>query len=171
MRVLKIMLPTVVVAGLLALALPGADSNADDRQAQSIKDRFTGHYELVSFVQFPAEGGEVDANYKGRIMYDGHGNMSAQGMPRDLPERAAQTDELVRGGFAYWGWVEFDLENNIVIHHVTGSPTRGSWVGEPNVRHFEFTDEHLKLSMKDASGRTTGTLTWLKISDPVMPGQ
>lgn len=169
MPVLKMMLPTAAVAGLLAFSLLGKSSNADNNDAQAIKDRFTGHYELVSFVQFPPGGGEVDMNYKGRIMYDGHGNMSAQGMPRDLPERAAQTDELVRGGFAYWGWVEFDLENSVVIHHVTGSPTRGSWVGEPNVRHFEFTDEHLKLSMKDDSGRITGTLTWLKISDPVIP--
>jgi len=165
MRILQIALSTAIVASLLAASLLSRESSADDDQSRAVLERFTGHYELVSFVQFPADGGEVDMNYKGRIMFDGYGNMSAQGMPRDLPERAAQTDELVRGGFAYWGWVELDLENSIIIHHVTGSPTRGSWVGEANIRHFEFTDEHLKLSIKDDAGRTTGTLTWRKFTD------
>jgi hypothetical protein len=163
MRKLQILLPVLMVAGLLSLSL--VTEQTADASEQSIMDRFTGHYELVSFIQYPAEGGEIDANYKGRIMFDGMGNMSAQGMPRDLPERAAQTTELVRGGFAYWGTVSFDLENSIIIHHVTGSPTRGSWVGEDNIRHFEFTDEFLKLSIKDENGRTTGTLTWRKFSD------
>ena len=165
MRIQQIVLSTAILAGVLSATALLRDSSAAADQGGTTLARFTGHYELVSFVQFPAEGGEVDMNYKGRIMFDGYGNMSAQGMPRDLPERAAQTDELVRGGFAYWGWVELDVENSIIIHHVTGSPTRGSWVGEANIRHFEFTDEHLKLSIKDDTGRTTGTLTWRKFTE------
>lgn len=166
MRLISLFLPTLLAASALALLIKNNDASADMHE-DALIERFTGHYELVSFIQYPAEGGEVDTNYEGRIMYDGFGNMSAQGMPRDLPERAAQTSELLRGGFAYYGSVSFDLENNIVIHHVQGSPTRGSWVGEDNIRHFEFTDDYLKLSMKDDDGRITGTLTWRKLSDRV----
>ena len=141
-------------------------SAADDSRLAAIKQQFVGHYELVSFIQYPADGGEVDANYIGRIMYDEHDHMSAQGMPKDLPERAARTTELVRGGFAYWGPVTWDIDNNRVTHHVEGSPTRGSWVGEDNVRYYEFTDDGLlKLSIRDDNGRTTGTLTWRRIEN------
>lgn len=165
LRWLNPVLPTVLAAGLLAVMIYREQASADNHE-EDIRDRFTGHYELVSFIRYPESGVEVDTNYEGRIMYDGHGNMSAIGMPRDLPARAARVEGNLQGGFAYYGTVSFDLDNNIVIHHVQGSPTRGSWDGEDNVRYFEFSDGHLKLSMKDENGRTIGTLTWRKLSGP-----
>ena len=135
--------------------------NADE--LDDIKQKFIGDYELVSYIQFPSEGGEVDTNYIGRLSYDRFGNMSGLGMPKDLPLRDAASDQSVTGGFAYWGRVSFDLENSIVIHHVEGSPMIARWVGQDNIRHFEFTDEFLKLSLKNNEGRITGTLTWRKL--------
>jgi hypothetical protein len=150
--------------GAIMLQQPDV-SAAEDVRLAAVKRQFVGHYELVSFINFPADGGEVDNNYIGRIMYDEHDQMSAQGMPKDLPARAAQSSTNVSGGFAYWGPVTWDIDQNKVTHHVEGSPTRGSWVGEDNVRYYEFTsDGLLKLSIRDASGRTTGTLTWRRIS-------
>ena len=131
---------------------------------EGIAQRFVGHYELVIYESFPSDDEVVDMNYVGRIMYDEHGNMSAIGMPKNLPDRAAESSERVQGGFAYWGKMSFDLANRIVIHHVEGSPTRGSSPGTDNVRYFEFTDEGLlKLSLRNVEGKTTGTLTWRKI--------
>lgn len=154
-----------VALGALLIRQPDV-SAAEDARLAAIKQQFVGHYELVSFVNFPAEGGEVDNNYIGRIMYDEHDQMSAQGMPKDLPARAAQSTTNVSGGFAYWGPVTWDIDQNKVTHRVDGSPTRGSWVGEDNVRYYEFTsDGLLKLSIRDDSGRTTGTLTWRRIGD------
>lgn len=149
---------------LLAFFLSSSASAADQSELAAVKQQFVGHYELVSFVSFRENGDVVDNNYVGRIMYDANDEMSAQGMPKDLPERAAQTSERVTGGFAYWGSVSWDIDNGIVTHHVTGSPTRGSWVGEDNVRYYEFTEDGLlKLSMKDETGRLIGTLTWRRI--------
>lgn len=148
-----------VTAGLMPMA-----AMADEDALAAIKQQFVGHYELVSFISYPATGGEVDNDYVGRIMYDESDQMSAIGMPKSLPERAAQSSENVRGGFAYWGPVTWDIDNQRVIHHVEGSPTRGSWVGEDNIRFYEFTaDGLLKLSIRDEAGRTTGTLTWRRI--------
>jgi len=163
---LKMVLPTVLAAAALLLLINEDGASADGEELQ-VLDRFTGHYELVSFIRFPEAGGEVDTNYEGRIMYDGRGNMSAIGMPRDLPARAARSEENVSDGFAYYGTISLDLDNDIIIHHVQGSPTRGSWDGEDNIRYFEFTDDGLlKLSMKDETGRTTGTLTWRRLEGP-----
>jgi len=135
--------------------------SADD--LDSIKQKFIGDYELVSYFTFPAQGGEVDMSYIGRLSYDALGNMAGLGMPKNLPERAAGSSERVTGGFAYWGSVSIDVENNIVIHHVEGSPLVPGWVGGDNVRHYEFTEDFLKLSLKNADGRVTATLTWRKL--------
>ena len=165
MRRVGIMLVVLTLAAGVGIWSSGKRVSAAEGNEEAIKQQFVGHWELVSYVTFPEEGGVRDMNYIGRITYDGLGNMTAQGMPKDLPERAAQSRENVRGGFAYWGDVVFDLENNIIIHKVTGSPTRGSWPGEDNIRYFEFEDGLLKLSMKDDAGRLIGTLTWRKFSD------
>jgi len=157
---------------LVALALASLTPSATNAQSASaaelaeVKAMFMGHYELVIFESFRPNGDVVDMEYIGRIMYDAHDNMSAIGMPKSLPAQAAETDELVQGGFAYWGNVSWDVQSGTVTHHVEGSPTRGSWPGVDNVRFFEFTDEGLlKLSLKNEEGRTTGTLTWRKIEE------
>jgi hypothetical protein len=162
-------LRALLMAAALALAvgapphLRAQDASQDELEA--IRQKFVGHYELVSYVTFRPNGETVDMNYVGRIMYDGHGNMSAIGMPKDLPARARESDERVQGGFAYWARVSFDVANGIVVHHVEGSPTRGSWPGVDNVRYFEFTEDGLlKLSLRNTEGRTTATLTWRKIA-------
>ena len=134
---------------------------ADDLDA--IKAKFIGDYELVSYFQFPASGGEVDMKYIGRLSYDALGNMSGIGMPMDLPARAAQSSQRSTGGFAYWGKVSYDLDKGIVFHHVEGSPLVPQWVGGENIRYFEFTDGLLKLSLKDGEGRITATLSWRKL--------
>jgi len=130
---------------------------------QDIEQRFQGDFKLVSYFQFPEQGDPIDMNYVGRLSYDAFGNMAGLGMPRDLPERNQAAEERVTGGFGYWGKVSFDLENSLVIHHVEGSPMVPEWVDGDNIRHFEFTDGLLKLSLKNSSGRTTGTLSWRKL--------
>ena len=142
---------------VLAIAAPAymriQDASTGDLEA--VKAQFVGHYELVIYESFRPNGEVVDMNYIGRILYDEHDNMSAIGMPKDLPARARESSELVQGGFAYWGKVSFDLPNGIVIHHVEGSPTRGSWPGVDNIRYFEFTDE--KPTENAASRPHSGT--------------
>ena len=131
---------------------------------QETEQKFQGDFELVSYFQFPEDGDPIDMNYVGRLSYDALGNMGGLGMPRDLPERNQASEERTTGGFAYWGKVSFDLENSLVIHHVEGSPLVPEWVGGDNVRHFEFSDGLLKLSLKNSSGRTTATLSWRKLN-------
>ena len=156
----------VLCSAALALAVgppsPGVAQSAADLEA--VKEQFLGHYELVTYESFSANGEVDDRNYIGRLMYDAYDNMLAIGMPENLPAQARESSENVQAGFAYWGTVSFDLPNGIVIHHVERSPTRGSWPGVDNIRYFDFTDDGLlKLSLKNAEGRTTGTLTWRKL--------
>lgn len=146
---------------LLAVFISPVAKTADDVEAT--RQQFIGDYELVSYVTFPEQGGQVEMNYIGRISYDAFGNMSGLGMPRDLPARQQQSGERISGGFAYWGKVSYNLELGQVIHHVEGSPMIPAWVGGDNVRYFEFEGDLLKLSLKNAQGRVTGTLTWRRL--------
>ncbi|MEX0962915.1 MAG: lipocalin-like domain-containing protein [Pseudohongiellaceae bacterium] len=157
LRSLKTILYSVVVLTLLPTLSQAADA------MQEVKQRFLGDFELVSYIQFPEQGEPIDMNYVGRLSYDEFGNMAGLGMPRDLPERNRNSAERISGGFAYWGRVSYDLDNGLVIHHVEGSPMVPEWVGGENVRHFEFSDGLLKLSLKNGEGRTTATLSWRKL--------
>lgn len=132
-------------------------------QAQTDAERFVGDYTLISYVTFPEAGSAVDMSYVGRLSYDSAGNMSGLGMPSDLPEREREAGGRLTGGFAYWGKVTVDDEKKIVVHHVEGSPLMPSWVGGDNVRFYEFEDDLLRLSLKNAEGRTTATLTWRRL--------
>jgi hypothetical protein len=51
-----------------------------------------------------------------------------------------------------------------VTHHVEAS-TNPNWPTTDLVRYFEFADggDTLRLSIRDAAGRTTGTLAWARI--------
>ena len=150
------------LASMAFLIMLPMQSQAADT-LQDIEQKFQGDFELVSYIQFPEQGNPIDMNYVGRLSYDAFGNMAGLGMPRDLPKRNQAAEERVTGGFGYWGKVSFDLVNSLVIHHVEGSPMVPEWVGGDNIRHFEFTDGLLKLSLKNSSGRTTGTLSWRKL--------
>ena len=151
------------LASMVFLIMLPIQSQAADT-LQDIEQKFQGDFELVSYFQFPEQGDPIDMNYVGRLSYDAFGNMSGLGMPRDLPERNQAAEERVTGGFGYWGKVSFDLENSLVIHHVEGAPMVPEWVGGDNIRHFEFGDGLLKLSLKNGSGRTTATLSWRKLN-------
>jgi len=146
---------------VLIMMLPLQSQAAD--ALEEIKEQFLGDFELVSYFQFPEQGEPINMNYVGRLSYDAFGNMSGLGMPQDLPQRNRTSEQRVTGGFAYWGKVSFDLENSLVIHHVEGSPMVPEWVGGDNIRHFEFSDGLLKLSLKNSAGRTTATLSWKKL--------
>ena len=132
-------------------------------QAQMDAERFVGDYTLISYVTFPEAGPAVDMQYVGRLSYDRAGNMSGLGMPSGLPEREREAGSRLTGGFAYWGKVTVDDEKKIVIHHVEGSPLMPGWVGRDNVRFYEFEGDLLRLSLKNAEGRTTATLTWRRL--------
>ena len=174
MKIFSALLVLVVLfgGGWLAASLLGDEREGEaaevrTRTAAAFDPRFVGHWELVSYVSFRASGETVTNDYLGRIIYDELGNMTAVGMPRDLPERArANPDEVTRGGFAYFSDATVYPQENRIVHSVLASPTHPSWPGGDQIRFFEFDGELLKLSLREGdqpNGRITGTLTWRRM--------
>lgn len=153
---------TGLAAGTLAEPLPQPGRPAAD-------PRFVGNWRLVSFVNIDDKGVAMPSRFTGgRIMYDASGQMAAQlthaGRPA-LPSSSTDAERAAAyaGYVAYYGAYEIDAAGGTVTHHVEGS-TNPNWPKTDLVRHFEFVDaDTLKLSIRNAAGRTTGTLTWSRI--------
>jgi hypothetical protein len=130
-------------------------------------EHFIGHWRLVKFENFDEKGVARDAGYEsGRIVYDAAGNMSAQLMrtgrkrlsqPSTEAERAAVYSTFV----AYYGKYTIDPSASKVTHAVEGA-LNPNWVKTDLVRYYEFSADgrQLMLSLRNAQGRVTGTLTW-----------
>jgi hypothetical protein len=138
---------------LASLALTASLSASAQPTSPAALERFVGNWRLVKFVNVDEGGVERDAGYEGgRIMYDAAGNMAAQLMRKTRENYVA-----------YYGRVTVDPKGRTVTHHVEGS-TNPKWVGTDLVRHYEFTEDgRLLLSLRNASGRVTGTLTWERV--------
>ena len=154
---------------LTVLVSAGAALHAQ-RGAGKGDPRFVGNWRLVSFVNIDEKGVTTPSRYTGgRIMYDAAGQMAAQLTHADrvkLPSPAsdAQRAAAYSGFLSYYGAYVVDDGATKVTHHVEAS-TNPNWPATELIRYFEFTDSGntLKLSIRDAAGRTTGTLTWARI--------
>lgn len=140
---------------LVAAIWPAGVSGQDE----DVAAKFVGHWRLVSFENFAEDGTVTARRMSGRILYDAHGNMSAQLMPTGDVETAE--NRRTRGYVAYFGAYEIDTEAGSVTHRPEGSNIQ-PWVGGELVRYFDFVDGKLTLSLK-SDGRVTGTLTWERI--------
>lgn len=154
---------------LISLVILASATLAGQRPAGP-QQQFVGHYRLVSFVNIDESGAARDAGYaSGRILYDAAGNMSAQLMrtgrkPLSTPPTESERAAAYAGYTAYFGTFTLDPATSKVTHHVEGS-TNPNWVKTDLVRYYEFSADgrQLKLSIKNAQGRITGTLTWERI--------
>ena len=102
-------------------------------------------------------------------MYDGHGNMAAQLMrngrkPLSTPPTEAERAAAYSSFLSYYGRYKVDPASNRVSHHVEGS-TNPNWLNTVLTRYYVFSPDgrRLMLSLKDAPGRVTGTLTWERL--------
>jgi hypothetical protein len=138
--------------------------------ANDVQRRLAGNWRLVSFVNIDEKGTTRPSAYSGgRIMYDVHGHMAAQ-LTHDgrkpLPQQASEAERAAAYGsyLAYYGRYVVDESKGLVSHQVEGS-TNPNWVNTTLTRWYAFSPDYkrLMLSIKDASGRVTGTLTWEKI--------
>jgi hypothetical protein len=156
---------------LVAVALCLAGSAAPDAQTGAGKGdpRFVGNWRLVAFVNIGEQGVATPSRYSGgRIMYDAAGQMAAQLTFAARPALSSPATEAQRaaayGSFlSYYGAYEVDDRSAKVTHHVEAS-TNPNWPATELIRYFEFADpDTLTLSIRNAAGRVTGTLTWARI--------
>ena len=158
---------TAVLAGLVCAVSVTASTTQD---ADAVRKQLAGHYRLLKFENFDEKGVARPAGYEaGRILYDAAGQMSAHLMrggrkPLSSPSTETERAAAYSGYLAYYGAYTIDPATKKVTHHVEGS-TNPNWVKTDLIRYYEFSPDgnRLMLSLKNAEGRITGTLTWERI--------
>ena len=96
------------------------------------------------------------------------GRMTAQLMlSSNRADRVPATDEdraaAYRRYLGYWGPFTVDTATGVVVHHVEGS-SNPSWVGNQQIRHFDFAADGNRLTLSVKSGdRVTSTLVWERL--------
>ncbi len=157
---------------VLALLLLFGTGTLEAQQARDVQRQFTGNWRLVSFENFDEKGAARPSAFTGgRIMYDAAGQMAAQlthsnRKPLTTPSSEAERAAAYSGYLSYFGRYSIDPSAQTVTHHVEGS-TNPNWVSTATdlVRSYAFSADgnRLMLSVKNAAGRVTGTLTWERI--------
>jgi hypothetical protein len=179
-RAARLALAGLVTASLVTTAHSSAAARAGMAVQQGsaasatapseVQRRFVGNWRLVTFENFDEQGrSSPNALDVGRIMYDAEGNMAAHLMrterkPMSTPATDAERAASYASYVAYFGRYTIDTSNNSVTHHVEGS-LNPNWVKTPLVRYWQFSPDgnRLMLSVRNAAGRTTGTLTWERL--------
>ena len=144
-----------------------------------VAEHFTGTWRLLA-CEGQWSDGRISRPYGvepgGLLMYDGRGCFSGQIMAWERPDFATGnllkgSDDEVRAAFegyvAYYGSYKVDEAEGLMIHQVEGS-FFPNWIGERQVRRFEFTgDGRLQLStlpIKGVRADLTVVLLWERAS-------
>ncbi len=137
------------------------------------KEQFVGSWELKEWTAELSDESKVfpfGEGPKGRLTYDSHGRMAVQIMQGNRPKFSsddplqAQPEEVVgaySGFIAYCGTYEVNLETANVVHSITIS-SFPNWVGQDQIRNFEFHGDELTLST-DLIGGSRHRLVWRKM--------
>ena len=135
-------------------------------------NKFIGTWYLVEWTAGLKNGETIfpfGEDAKGRITYDENGNMAVQIMKNNIPEfqsddpLQAQPDEMTHaysGFFSYCGHYEINPDLRQVIHQIEIS-SFPNWVGQNQIRYYEFKDNDLILST-DVIGSSRHKLIWKK---------
>jgi hypothetical protein len=140
----------------------------------ALADQLVGTWRLVSFEYRLANGATVEAYGPaplGLLVYDRHGNMTAQIMSPDRPRfasgdrRSGTLDELhaaVEGYIAYFGTYEVDEAGGFVDHREHGDVFPNA-VGTRQRRYFTIDGDRLVLEVPPVvlgGERMTARVVW-----------
>lgn len=134
--------------------------------------KFIGSWQLMEWTA-ELDNGEIvfpfGEDAKGRITYDKDGYMSVQIMKNrrhlfqsedPLQAQPEEITEAYNGFIAYCGLYEVNPDMHQILHHIEIS-SFPNWVGQHQLRHYEFTEDKLILK-SDFIGKSRHKLIWKK---------
>jgi hypothetical protein len=152
-----------VTGGERGRAVKAGDVATGAGTLEGVRRQLEGKWDLVSLATVDATGRTNPVPATGHMTYDAYGNLDLDieiTDPAALKSLGAQTGSL-------------DLKGRAVIDAAQGTlrvqaVTPASGTAAPDnierVRFYEFQGNALKLTAKDAAGKTTGISTWKRAS-------
>jgi len=147
----------------------------EDGNMKMTKEKFIGSWELKEWTAELIDESVVypfGEDVIGRITYDSNGMMAVQIMKNKRNQflsedpLQAQPDEVVAAYnvfIAYCGNYEINHNTNQVVHQIEIS-SFPNWIGQNQIRNFEFIGNELTLST-DLIGSSRHRLVWIKIDN------
>ncbi len=151
---------------------------AKEAEPKTTAQRFIGTWKFVT-SEFRSSDGEVayplGEKAVGILMCDSGGRFAAQLMQLNRPKFASgdmrggklqETKTAADGYVAYFGTYEVDEKKGTIVVHVEAA-LFPNWVGQDQIRFFEFSDDLLTLKttpMLLGGHETTGVLVWKRLS-------
>lgn len=138
-------------------------------------EKFIGSWELKEWTAESTDGQTVfpyGEDAKGRLTYDEFGNMSVQIMKNNraiflsedpLQAQPEEVLEAYNGFIAYCGNYNVNPSSKQVVHQIKLS-SFPNWVGQNQIRYFEFNKDKLILST-DIIGSSQHKLIWRKMNE------
>jgi hypothetical protein len=131
------------------------DTGAGSLEAE--RRRLQGTWELVKLETFPASGPPQVLDAKGRMTFDEYGNVKTEGSAKAGSETTASL-------LSYTGQVVIDPQKKewrlVEVERAADSSALPREVAADKVRAYELVGDQLKLSLRDAAGRVTASVTW-----------
>ena len=122
-----------------------------------------GEWALVEVTVFPEPGKSVTLKAVGRLVYDEFSNLKASGQVAGVGNPQQYDAYITVDGRA-----ELDpVGKRLLLRSLEGNPQAiteaAPQIAPDRIRYYEFVGDLLKLSIKDASGRVTGAVTWRRV--------
>lgn len=167
----------IIISTIVVSILASCKQNSESEKSFGIDnyEKFKGTWQLQKWTAELANNEVVypygeDAN--GIITYDKYGNMAVQVMKNQrtpfisedpLNAQAEEVWDAYNGFIAYSGSYEVDTSTNKVTHSIKLS-SFPNWVGQNQIRHFEFEEDQLVLST-DVIGSSRHKLIWKRLNN------
>ena len=136
-----------------------------------------GIWKLLSF-ELQDDDGNVSYPYgkdaSGLIVIDAKGYFSVHALsmhcltfraPDPLGGTLKEIEAAFKGYIGYYGTLTIDETEGVIITHVDGA-SFPNWIGSDQVRHYEFTGDHMTLStppMLAGGKKRVGKLIWERV--------
>ena len=142
----------------------GGDVNTGPGSLEAVRRQLEGSWELVSLEAIDAAGKATPRKASGRLNYDAYGNLGIAGKLLDTD----QPQTSVSGLLAFSGRAVIDAPKSRLVlmdvqSRLPSSEAIPAEVSADKVRYYVIQGNMLTLTVKDASGVTTGRTTWHKI--------
>jgi hypothetical protein len=127
-----------------------------------VRRQLQGAWDLVEFDRVDGSGKASPFTAKGRLTFDDYGNLTIQGVVSGTG--SAESDAAAGQSLAFNARVVIDpATSTLRVADVRGNEAAVPAAISPDkVRYYQFADNLLKITIKDAAGKPTTITTWKK---------
>lgn len=139
------------------------DVDTGKGSVEAERRRLMGTWSLISYDMIGANGAKTHVPGQAQLTYDEFGNLKVVGEVNDPKIQGSRAESML--SYSGRAVIDADKHEMRLLDMKTGtSNTTDADVVQPEaVRHYEFHDSQLDITLKDAAGQTVGVTSWKRV--------